>query len=119
MPANTNKKSWKDIQTVISAVAVSITIGIWNLVAAPSKSSIGGATGQANLGSQTNSYADVTPALPLLPGQILLFKGALPPGMTPTAQPSTISQPSGGGGSHRGGGGGGGGTVTRTSSSHP
>ncbi len=117
MPANAHSKNWKDIQTVISAVAVSLTIGLWNLVAAPSKTSIGGATGQANLGSQTKSYADITPALPLLPGQVLLFQGSVPPGATPTAQPSTISQPTGGG-SHKGGGGGGG-TVTRTRSSHP
>ncbi len=117
MPANPHTKNWKDIQTVISAVAVSLTIGLWNLIAAPSKSTMGGATGQANLGTQTNSVADITPALPLLPGQVLLFHGAVPPGSTPTAQPAKISQ-STGGGSHKGGGGGGG-TVTRTSSSHP
>lgn len=118
MPANTNKKSWKDVQAVISAVAVSFTIGIWNLVAAPSSTSIGGVTGQANLGTQTKTYADITPALPLLPGQVLLFQGSVPPGATPTAQPATVAQSSGGGGSHKGGGGGGG-TVTRTRSSHP
>ncbi len=106
-------KSWKDIQMVLSALAVTLTLGLWNLIALPKKPTIGGQAGEANLDPQTNPAVAVTPALPLLPGQVLLLNGAVSQTPLQSSQVSpTVNKP-------RHGGGGKGGTVTSTSSSHP
>ncbi len=118
MPAKPHAKNWKDVQMVISAVAVTFTLGLWNLVASPKKSSVGGQSSQANLQPQTTSFAAITPALPLLPGQVLLLNGDVPATSALATQTSTTSQQAASP-VHHSGGGGGGGTVTKTRSSHP
>lgn len=107
-------KSWKDVQMVISALAVTFTLSLWNLIASPKKPALGGNMGEANLETQSNPVVAVTPALPLLPGQVLLLNGAVPQTPLPSSQvlQPAVNKP-------RRGGGGSGGAVTSTRSSHP
>ena len=38
MPAKSNTRHWKDVQTAIATAAIVMTLGLWNLFAAPEKS---------------------------------------------------------------------------------
>lgn len=98
---------------VLSAIAVALTLGLWNLIASPKKPVVGGQTGEANLDPQPSSGVVVPPALQLLPGQVLLLNGAISqtqPSSSQAQQPAVNKTRHGGGGS---------GTVTSTRSSHP
>jgi len=37
MPAKSNARHWKDVQTAIATAAIVMTLGLWNLFAAPEK----------------------------------------------------------------------------------
>ena len=37
MPAKPHARHWKDVQTAIATVAIVMTLGLWNLFAAPEK----------------------------------------------------------------------------------
>jgi hypothetical protein len=113
-------KSWNEIEMLISAIAIALTLGLWNLFASAKKPSVASADVNANLPSQPDTSTVVsitpTPSFMLLPGQVLLLGGVLP---TPTAgQPTTLTTTSNNArGSKKNGGGGG--VPPSTHSSHP
>jgi hypothetical protein len=37
MPAKSNARKWKDVQTAIATAAIVMTLGLWNLFSAPEK----------------------------------------------------------------------------------
>jgi len=109
-------KNWNDVEMLISAIAIALTLGLWNLLASPKKPGVDGAQSTARLPRQPNtaSLSTITtaPTPMLLPGQVLLFGSVGPQSISqPQPQtPPTVVQS---------GGGKGGGTVTKTHSSHP
>ncbi len=77
-PKKPAPKSWNEIEVLISTVAITLTLGIWNLLASGNKQpAVASADANANLQPQPDTPTTVsispTPPFMLLPGQILLF----------------------------------------------
>lgn len=118
-------KSWKDIEMIVSSIAVAALLGLWSLFSSGQKI-LSGVRAQGNLSIPPDpNAASNTPSptrLPLLPGQVLLLNGAnmtqlstqlsTPAAAQPNPPPLTQRKSHGSGSS-------GGGSVTKTGSSHP
>src|SRR5512138_426102 len=107
----TNKpasRSWTDIQMVLAALSMALTLGLWNLFAEPDRVA---AEQKAQQLPEVPSTTAVTPplaapAVPTQTGPIKILLGGLAP------QTTIVVQQRGGGG-----GGGGGGPIPQTRSS--
>ena len=113
-------KSWNEIEMLISAIAIALTLGLWNLLASPKKSDNTSAATSTDTPQPTSIAVTITPVpLPmLLPGQVLLLGGTVPQSVTqivgqPSPMPTAPVQASSGGGNKSGK------PVTKTHSSHP
>ena len=122
MQSKSPSKSWNEIEMLISAIAIALTLGLWNLFASSRKPEIASADARASLPPPPDTTAfpaSTAVSVPmLLPGQVLLLGGTLPqPLPSPSAAASvsagssaTTVRPSGGGSKP---------PVTKTHSSHP
>ena len=112
-------KSWHEIEVLLSAIAIALTLGLWNVFASSSKSAAASTDSATNPPPPPDTPTVIsvapTPSFSLLPGQVLLLGGVLPtmaaglptPGITTSTNPNPA------------GGGGGGTKPPKTHSSHP
>jgi hypothetical protein len=114
-----SSKSWNEIEMLISAIAIALTLGLWNLFASPKKSDVASVEASTDTPQPTSTVIAITPAPSpmLLPGQVLLLGGTAPQPITqnvfqPSPTPTALIQSSNGGNK-------GGKPVTKTHSSHP
>ncbi len=105
MAGKPGSKSWNDIQMVIAAISMAVTLALWNLFAGPDRATAEQrAREQAaqNTNQSPQPAAAVTAPTPIPNGGVIFFGGSAPQ--------TTIVHSGGGGG-------GGGGGVTSTGSS--
>lgn len=119
MRSKSGSKSWNEIEMLISAIAIALTLGLWNLLASPKKTDNSYVNASTDTPQPTSTVVSIAPAPSpfLLPGQVLLLDGTVPQSVTQSVgQPSptpTASVPPSSGGSK------GGKPITKTHSSHP
>lgn len=109
MPAKPNSRNWNDVQTAIAAVAVVLTLGLWNLFAQPAKSA-SAQTEQPPIPPPSEPPAAIEPTA--IPQVKIMFTQAAPQTVTTSEQQVPKKKKN-----KNNDGGGGGGTVTQTKSS--
>ena len=74
-------KSWHEIEVLLSAISIALTLGLWNVFASSSKNATAAPTDASPTDQpQPTNMVSITPtpSLSLLPGQVLLLGGVLP-----------------------------------------
>jgi uncharacterized membrane protein YgcG len=98
-------RSWKDVQLIISSIAVALSLGLWSTWASRAKPDE-----VVEAATPLPEIPTPTPApIMLLPGQILYLSTASPQSNAPLANQEQPRRRKGGDGEGGGGGGGGGG----------
>jgi hypothetical protein len=75
------KRSWTDVQLIISSISVALTLGFWSLMASREKG-VASVIGEASLPETTIDLLEEQQQI-LLPGQVLYLNSVAPPTSAP------------------------------------
>lgn len=89
MPTKPKSRNWNDVQTAIATAAIVATLGLWNLLATPSKVVKAVETREPALPSpptELSAEDQVAPGGPIIPTAMPQVKIIFTPGATPIVQ---------------------------------
>ena len=118
MPPKPNARNWNDVQTAIATVAITTTLGMWNLFAEPVKAETAQAEEQEPVAPPTESPNELPVAAePTLMPQVKIMFTSVAPQTTTVAQQTQEKKKKKKKNKDNGNGGGAVQTVTQTQSS--
>jgi cytochrome oxidase assembly protein ShyY1 len=100
-------KNWNDVQMVIAAIAIALSLGFWNMFSAPAKQDLANQVDPA----ETPEPSPTPQVVPTLLPHVKIYLGGASPQVQQVSAPAKQAKKA------KSGGGGGAGTVTTTKTS--